>query len=88
MNARPAMVDSGAAWVVASAALAILTIAYGAPLLCAVALKPIAADLHTARSGPSAAGSFTLPWVPRSAEFWPVGCPDGSRFGGSSCSVL
>jgi MFS family permease len=59
MNARPAMVDSGAAWVVASAALAILTIAYGGPLLCAVALKPIAADLHTARSGPSAAGSFT-----------------------------
>ena len=59
MNVRPATVDSGAAWVVASAALAILMIDYGAPLLCAVALKPIAADLHTARSGPSAAGSFT-----------------------------
>ncbi len=44
------------AWIVASAALAILTIAFGAPLLSVVALKPIAADLHTARAAPSAAG--------------------------------
>ena len=59
MNTRAAMPDSRAAWVVAWAALAILTISYAAPLLSAVALKPIAADLHVARSGPSAAGSFT-----------------------------
>jgi MFS family permease len=59
MNLRQATPDSRAAWVVASAALAILTISYGGPLLSAVALKPIAADLHTVRSGPSAAGSFT-----------------------------
>src|ERR1022692_2453018 len=59
MNSRPVTPDSGTAWVVASAALAILTISYGAPLLSAVARKPIAADLHTVRSGPSAAGSFT-----------------------------
>lgn len=52
-------VDSRTAWLVATAALAILTIAYGAPLLSAVALKPMANDLHTVRSGPSAAGSFT-----------------------------
>lgn len=59
MPPSPAVADSRTAWIVASAALAILTIAYGAPLLSAVALRPIAADLHTARSGPSAAGSFT-----------------------------
>jgi MFS family permease len=59
MDTKGATVDSRAAWIAASAALAILTISYGAPLLSAVALKPIAADLHTARSAPSAAGSFT-----------------------------
>ena len=56
MNVHSAALDSRKAWVIA---LAILTISYGAPLLAAVALKPIAADLHSTRSGPSAAGSFT-----------------------------
>ena len=59
MNTGPATLDSRAAWVVASAALAILTISYGAPLLSAVALKPIAIELGTSRSAPAAAGSFT-----------------------------
>jgi MFS family permease len=59
MNVRPTGIDSRGAWVVASVALAILTISYGAPLLSAVALKPISADLDTTRSGVSAAGSFT-----------------------------
>jgi len=59
MTARPATLDGRAAWLVASAALAILTIAYGAPLIAAVALKPIAAELATSRSAPAAAGSFT-----------------------------
>ncbi len=59
MNADPPALDSRAAWIAASAALAILTISYGAPLLSAVALKPIAAELHTARAAPSAASSFT-----------------------------
>ncbi len=59
MNPSPAALDSRTAWIVASAALAILTISYGAPLLSAVALKPIAADLGTTRAGPAAAGSFT-----------------------------
>jgi MFS family permease len=59
MNVHSAALDSRKAWVIASMALAILTISYGAPLLAAVALKPIAADLHITRPGPSAAGSFT-----------------------------
>jgi MFS family permease len=59
MHTAPAALDSRTAWIVASAALAILTIAYGAPLLVAVALKPIAAELGTLRSAPAAAGSFT-----------------------------
>ena len=41
--------DSRATSVVAGAALVILTIAYGAPLLSAVALKPIAAEFGTER---------------------------------------
>jgi MFS family permease len=53
-------VDSRAAWVVASAALVILAIAYGAPLFTAVALKPIAAEFGTARAAPAAAVSFAL----------------------------
>jgi MFS family permease len=51
--------DSRTAWVAASAALAILVIAHGAPMIAAVALKPIAVELGTSRAGPSAAGSFT-----------------------------
>lgn len=53
------LLDSRTAWITASAALAIMTIAYGAPLVVVVAMKPIAAELLTARSGPAAAGSFT-----------------------------
>ena len=59
MRAAPATLDSRTAWIVASAALAILTVAYGAPLLSAVALKPIAAELGSSRSALAAAGSFT-----------------------------
>jgi hypothetical protein len=50
MNAGSATVDSRATLVVAGAALVILTIAYGAPLLSAVALKPIAAEFGTERA--------------------------------------
>lgn len=60
VKADPPTLDSRTAWVVASAALAILTIAYGAPLLSAVALKPIAAEFGTERAAPAAAGAFTL----------------------------
>jgi MFS family permease len=53
------LLDSRTAWITASAALAIMTIAYGAPLVVVVAMKQIAAELDTARSGPAAAGSLS-----------------------------
>ncbi len=52
-------VESRSSWVVATVALAVLTISYGAPLVTVVALKPIAADFGTSRSGPSLAVSLT-----------------------------
>jgi MFS family permease len=52
--------DGRAAWTAASAALAILTISYGAPLISVVALTTIAAELGTSRAAPSAAGSLVL----------------------------
>jgi MFS family permease len=55
-----ATVDSRLAWVIAGAALVILSIAYGAPLLAAVALKPIAAEFGTTRAAAGAAPSFTF----------------------------
>jgi MFS family permease len=62
---RPALaeprVDSRAAWVVASAALAVMCISYGAPLIAVVALKPIAADLGGAREVPALA--YSLAWL-------------------------
>jgi MFS family permease len=53
------LLDGRTAWITASAALALMTIAYGAPLVVVVAMKPIAAELETARSGPAAAGSLS-----------------------------
>jgi MFS family permease len=53
-----AALDGRAGWIAAGAALAILTIAYGAPLISVVALKTIAAELGTSRAAPAAAGSF------------------------------
>ena len=60
MKAGSAEVDSRTAWIVAGASLVILTIAYGAPLLSAVALRPIAAEFGTERAAPAAAPAFTL----------------------------
>jgi len=60
MTGAPATLDGRAAWVVATAALVILSIAYGAPLLAAVALKPIAAEFGTARAAVAAAPSFAF----------------------------
>jgi MFS family permease len=51
--------DSRFAWVAACAALAILTIAHGAPLIATVSLTRISAELATSRAAPAAAGSFT-----------------------------
>ena len=52
-------VESRASWVVAVVALVILAVAYGGPLLAAVALKPIAAELGTPRSVPTLATSLS-----------------------------
>lgn len=60
MHSHPAALDGRAAWTAAGAALAILTISYGAPLISVVALTAIAADLGTSRAAPSAAGSLVL----------------------------
>lgn len=59
MKPHAATLDSRTAWIVAWAALAILTLCYGAPLISVVALKPMAADLDAPRSGPAAAGALT-----------------------------
>ena len=58
-SAMKDLLDSRAAWITASAALAIMTIAYGAPLVVVVAMKQIAAELQTNRSGPAGAGSLS-----------------------------
>ena len=56
-----ASVETRASWLVASVALVILSISYGAPLVAVVALKPIAAELGSSRSLPALAGS--LAWL-------------------------
>lgn len=53
------VLDSRTAWITASAALAIMTIAYGAPLVVVVAMKQIAVELQTNRSGPAGASSLS-----------------------------
>jgi len=52
-------IESRASWVAAGVTLAILSVSYGAPLLVAVGLKPIAADLGASRSVLALAGSLT-----------------------------
>jgi MFS family permease len=60
MDSRLAAPDGRTAWIVTSAALGILTVSYGAPLISVVALTAIAADLGTSRATPSAAASLVL----------------------------
>jgi MFS family permease len=55
----PTSVETRASWVVAVVALIVLAVAYGAPLMSAVALKPIAADLGAPRSAPALATSLS-----------------------------
>jgi MFS family permease len=52
-------IETRASWVVAGVALTVLTVAYGAPLVTVVALKPIAAEFGTTRSSPALAVSLT-----------------------------
>jgi MFS family permease len=56
---RDTQLDGRAAWIAAWAALATMMVAYGAPLIVVVGMKPIAAELGTARSGPAAASALT-----------------------------
>ncbi len=51
-------IESRASWGIAVAAVVILSISFGAPLLVVVALRPIAADLGDARSIPALASSL------------------------------
>ncbi len=55
---RTPSIESRASWTVAFAAVAILSISFGAPLIVVVALRPIAADLGEARALPALASSL------------------------------
>ena len=57
----PLSIETGASWVAAGVVLFIFTFSYGAPLLAVVALKPIAADLGSARAVPALANA--LAWL-------------------------
>jgi MFS family permease len=59
LHAGDRSIETTGSWVVACVALAILTLANGAPLATVVALKPIAAEFGTNRSAPALAASFT-----------------------------
>src|ERR1700693_2837632 len=54
-------VETRASWVVASAVLVIMAIAFGAPWVTIVALKNIAAEVNGERSVPAFAGA--LVWI-------------------------
>lgn len=60
-DAEVASIETRASWVVGIAALGIMSISYGAPLVTVVALKPIAAELGSARSVPALA--YSLAWL-------------------------
>ena len=51
-------IETRTSWVVAFTALAIMSIAYGAPFVAVVALKQIAGELGSARSVPALAYSL------------------------------
>jgi MFS family permease len=59
-TAAPNKVDGRQGWIVTVAALAILSVALGAPYVTIVALKAIAADFGGYRSTPSAAASLAM----------------------------
>ena len=58
---RDTTIDGRGGWLAASAALAVLSVSYGSPLLVVVGLKPITAGLGTIREVTSLAASLT--WV-------------------------
>lgn len=58
LSAPPQTIETRASWAVAVAALACLTMSFGAPWIAAVGLKPIAAEMGDSRSVPALAGSL------------------------------
>ena len=54
-------IETRQSWFVAFTALAVMSIAYGAPFVAVVALKPIAGELGSARSVPALA--YSLAWL-------------------------
>jgi len=60
-SAEAASIETRTSWVVAFAALAVMSISYGAPVVAVVALKQIAVDLGSERSVPSLA--YSLAWL-------------------------
>src|SRR3954471_24761196 len=60
-SSRTTSIETRASWIVAWTALGIYSVSFGAPVITVVALKPIAAELGSARSVPALA--FSLAWV-------------------------
>jgi MFS family permease len=58
---RDTTIDGRGAWIAGCAALAVLSVSYGSPVLIVVGLKPITAGLETIREVTSGAASLT--WV-------------------------
>ena len=67
-GAHAGSVETRTSWVVATVALIVLSVSYGAPLTTVVALKPIAAEFGATRSAPALA---VLRWA---------GWPSGSAY--------
>jgi MFS family permease len=59
-GAYPRSVETRTSWVVAMAALVVLSMSYGAPLTTVVALKPIATEFGATRSAPALAVALTF----------------------------
>jgi MFS family permease len=70
--------DGRRAWIAASAALALLTVAHGAPMIAVVALKSVAADLGSSRG--TAAATAPLAYLGAAVGGIPAGWLCG-RFG-------
>ena len=60
-TAAPRTIESRASWAVALTALGVYSVSFGAPYIAVVGLKPIAAELGSARSVPALA--FALAWL-------------------------
>lgn len=81
-------VETRTSWPVATAAVAILSVSFGAPLIVVVALPSIAADLGKARAVPAlasslahlgaGAGGVPMGWLAGRVGTWPVAVAGGA----------